>query len=90
MVRASVVGADAAYEMFDVASLDATGARLIGPLLLEIGEEVTLRITSDGTEVEVRARVTRVERGERDPATVIEFVDEAPERLAPLLTSVSA
>jgi hypothetical protein len=74
MVRASVIGADAAYEMFDVASLDARGARLIGPLLLEIGEEITLRITRDGNDVEVRARVTAVERSDGDTATVIAFL----------------
>ena len=73
MVRASVVGADAAYEMFDVASIDARGARLVGPLLLEVGEEVTLRIARDSGEVEVRGRVTKVERGERDTATLVTF-----------------
>lgn len=82
MVRASVVGTAAAYEMFDVASIDAGGARLLGPLLLEVGEEVTLRLARDGAELEVRARVTRVERGEHDCATVIAFEGAAPEKLA--------
>jgi hypothetical protein len=73
MVRASVVGTDAAYEMFDVASVDARGARLVGPLLLEVGEEVTLRIPRGSGEVEVRGRVTRVERGERATETLVTF-----------------
>ena len=39
----------AAYEMFDVVSLDVAGARLAGPLLLEIGEELTLRLSRAST-----------------------------------------
>jgi hypothetical protein len=74
MVRASVVGAEAAYEMFDVASLDDRGARVVGPLSLEVGEEVTLRIAKEGGDVEKRARVTKVERGEREAAIVFQFV----------------
>jgi hypothetical protein len=72
--RASVVGGDERYEMFDVAELDERGARLVGPLLLEVGEEVTLRMPDQR---EVRVRVTRVERGEREAATLVTFVSVA-------------
>jgi hypothetical protein len=76
MVRASIVGdaGGATYEMFDIVSVDADGARLVGPLLLEVGEEVTLRLPNGETETVVRARVTAVERGERDAVSVVAFV----------------
>jgi hypothetical protein len=72
--RASVLGGDGGYEMFDVVEIDDRGARLVGPLLLEVGEEITLRLAKGGADVELRARVTRVERGEREAATLVTFV----------------
>lgn len=76
MARASIVGiaGDATYEMFDVVSVDADGARLVGPLLLEIGEEITLRLPNGEGERVVRARVTAVERREHDAVSVVQFV----------------
>lgn len=75
-MRAAILApeGDGRYEMFDVASVDAAGARLIGPLLLEIGEEVTLRLSRDDAEIDVKARVTAVERGGRDAVSVVRFV----------------
>jgi hypothetical protein len=75
-VRAAILApeGDGRYEMFDVASVDAAGARLVGPLLLEIGEEITLRLSRGDAEVDVKARVTAVERGGRDPVSVVRFV----------------
>jgi len=64
------------YAMFDVESVDLSGARLKGPLLLEIGEEITLRVARGGDEVEVRACVTSVERGERDAVSIVSFVTD--------------
>jgi hypothetical protein len=64
------------YAMFDVESVDLEGARLKGPLLLEIGEQVTLRLARGGDEVEVLACVTSVERGERDAVSVVSFVTD--------------
>jgi hypothetical protein len=61
------------YAMFDVESVDLEGARLKGPLLLEVGEEITLRLARGADEVEVRACVTSVERGERDAVSIVAF-----------------
>jgi hypothetical protein len=78
-VRAAILGHEGGnrYEMFDVASVDAAGARLVGPLLLEIGEEVTLRLSRGDAEVDVRARVTAVERTGKDAVSVVRFAGGA-------------
>jgi hypothetical protein len=84
VVLASIVlaGPAAPYRMFDVDDLDLHGARLRGPLLLEIGEEVTLRLSRGDAEAEVQARVTAVERGAGDPVSVLAFVgDDAGARV---------
>lgn len=75
-VLASAEGAGP-YQMFDVDSLDTTGARLVGPVLLEIGEEVTLRLVCGTSQFDVKARVTSLERGERDVTSVVSFDDAA-------------
>lgn len=83
VIRAVVVvvdehGAEAAgapYEMFDVESIDVGGARLVAPLLLEIGEEITLRVERGAARAEVRARVAAVERGEREAVSIVEFIE---------------
>ena len=64
------------YAMFDVESVDPEGARLKGPLLLEIGEQVTLQLARGADAVEVKACVTSVERGERDAVSIVSFVVE--------------
>ena len=63
----------APYAMFDVESVDLDGARLKGPVLLEIGEQVTLTLARGGDQLEVKACVTSVERGERDAVSVVAF-----------------
>ena len=87
-VRASVVGpADgAAYEMFSVESLDAAGARLTGPLALEIGEEIVLRLVRGDAKADVKARVAKIERGAREATSVVKFVEaDAAERVRPVI-----
>lgn len=86
MVAAHADGA-APYAMFDVESVDLAGARLKGPLLLEIGEQVTLRVARGEEVVEVRAQVTSVERGERDAVSIVAFEASAVERVRPLIAS---
>lgn len=68
-VEVGVIGADGgaqgqAYRMFDLVRLDDRRAFLAGPLLFEIGEEFQLELRRDADKVRVRARVTRVERGD--------------------------
>jgi hypothetical protein len=70
-----LVGDGSSYEMFDVVECTESGARLVGPMLLEVGEEIRLRLTRGGAPVEVKARVAKVERGEHDAATVVTFVE---------------
>lgn len=76
MARASIVAdaGNATYEMFDVVSIDDAGARLAGPLFLEVGEEITLRLPNGEGDRVVRARVVAVERGEHGGVSVVEFV----------------
>lgn len=64
-VRVAIVDvgdADHAYELFDVVSVDTAGARVTGPLLLEIGEELTLRLTRGELRATVRGRVAAHQR----------------------------
>jgi hypothetical protein len=77
------------YAMFDVESVDLEGARLKGPLLLEIGEQVTLTLARGGDAVEVKACVTSVERGDRDAVSIVSFVVEngTTERVRELIAS---
>lgn len=87
-VRVSVMGpADgASYEIFSVESLDLAGARLSGPFVLEIGEEVTLRLVKGEVRVDIVARVSGVERGEREATAVVTFLGEnVAERVRPVV-----
>lgn len=72
MVAAHADGG-APYAMFDVESVDLEGARLKGPLLLEIGEQITLTLARGAEAVEVKACVTSVERGDRDAVSIVSF-----------------
>src|SRR5688500_746036 len=72
MVAAHADGG-APYAMFDVESVDLEGARLKGPLLLEIGEQITLTLARGADAVEVKACVTSVERGDRDAVSIVSF-----------------
>lgn len=64
------------YSMFDLRSLDAKGAVLEGPLFLEVGETVKLRVDRAGKSIEVAARVHEVAQ---DQATMtVRFVEASP------------
>lgn len=75
------------YAMFDVVSVTGTGAVLRGPLLLELGERLTLRVTRGAEAVEVGGRVGTVTRGDGhgEPLTEIVFDDSAAPRLRPIV-----
>ncbi|HVK76826.1 MAG TPA: hypothetical protein VM734_26050 [Kofleriaceae bacterium] len=76
------------YAMFDAIEVTATTARLRGPLLLELGERLRLRVARGATAVEVGARVTAVQRGDghADPVTDLRFDDEAAGSLRPIVS----
>jgi hypothetical protein len=78
-------GAD--YEPFDVVAVTAAGATLAGPLLLELGEEVALRLRRGDATADVVARVASVERvgGDRGATTALEFVGASAAALAPFV-----
>ena len=89
-LRAAVVvpGAPTPYEIFDVASVDGPIARLRGPLLLEVGEEVTVRVSRGDRSVELRGRVTSFERAGHEAVSVVRFSDDgAAQRLAAITAS---
>lgn len=77
----------APYAMFELVALTTTDAKLRGPLLLELGEQINLRLTRDAKSVDVEARITGVARGDgqADPVTTVEFLDGAGLLVAPLL-----
>ncbi|RMH43304.1 MAG: hypothetical protein D6689_05485 [Deltaproteobacteria bacterium] len=50
------------YEMFDATEVTAEGARLCGPVLLDVDDVVTLEVGGSGDAVRVRARVVKVTR----------------------------
>jgi hypothetical protein len=74
-LRVSVVSGDGAYDMFDVVSVDRGGVKVRGPILLEISEEVPLRLTRNGAVVELRARVAGHEHDAGAAVTELVFLD---------------
>jgi hypothetical protein len=57
-VRVSLIsGQRVPYDMFDVDGVDGSSVRVRGPLLLEIGEELSLRIERGTESAVVQARV---------------------------------
>ncbi len=64
------------YSMFDLRSIDEDGAVLGGPLLLEIGETLTLRMQKGERAVDILARVHAV--GTDDETMTVRFVDKDP------------
>jgi len=78
-VALAVVAGATAYDMFEVVALDNGGARVRAPVLLEISEEVPLRVTRDGASIEVRARVAGHERSDNGAVTQLVFIDGASE-----------
>lgn len=61
------------YAMFDLHSLDEEGAVLRGPLLMEVGESLRLRLNRKGEDVEVRAKVHSVSQQEEQ--MTVRFVE---------------
>ncbi len=84
---AVVVAGRAPYAMFDALEVTATGARLRGPLLLELGERLRLRVARGAQAVELGARVVEVRRGDGpdDPVTDVVFDDGSAAALRPIL-----
>ncbi len=73
-IGVAVIAGDGAYDMFDVLSVDGEGARVRGPVLLEISEEVPVRITRNGASVDLRARVAGHQRGAGGTITQLVFL----------------
>lgn len=61
------------YDMFDVRSMDEEGAVLCGPLFLEIGETLQLRVSQGEETIEILAKVLSV--ASHDEAMTVLFVD---------------
>ena len=80
---ALVSGQRLPYEMFDVDTFGADTVRVRGPLLLEIGEEVSLRIERGSESAVVRARVSGHDTAGDEVVTTLSIVgdDEAARRL---------
>ena len=74
----AVLGGDASYDMFDVVTIDAAGAKLRGRLLFEIGEELELRITRGAATAVARGRVVGHDTSGGGIVSSLVFVD-APE-----------
>ncbi len=64
------------YTMFDLRSLDEDGAVLDGPLYLEIGETLELRVEKGDKSIEILARVHAVD--DKEPSMVVRFVEKDP------------
>lgn len=82
-----VVSGHDPYAMYDVREVTAAGARLRGPLLLEVGEAFRLRMSRGAIAVEVAARVTEVIRGDghAEPELVVGFSASDAKKLEPLV-----
>jgi hypothetical protein len=77
-IAASVlVEGRAPYAMFEVIELTATAARLRGPLMLEVGEHLGLRLKRGDRVADVEGRIASIARdgGHGDPITVVELLD---------------
>ncbi len=88
-ITVAVVGAEhGVYTMFDVVRVTASAATLRGPLLLEVGERLTLRVSRGERWVDVGARVSGVRRSDdhAEPTTDVAFDDGAAARLSPLVS----
>jgi hypothetical protein len=87
-ITISVVGSECGpYAMFDVVTVTSAGATLRGPLLLELGEHLTLRISRGERTVDVGARIGGVKRGDAhtESTTDVIFDDGAGARLTPIV-----
>jgi hypothetical protein len=87
IAAAVVVDGRDPYAMYDVREVTASSARLRGPLLLEIGETFTLRISRGDVAVDVPTRVTEVVRreGHGEPELVVAFAAGDADKLKPIV-----
>lgn len=77
--------AEGAYPMFELASIDGKSARLRGPLFLEAGEELTLRIDTGDGDLDVRARVQAVSCDDKTMSVeLLDLTDDTREKLGRL------
>jgi hypothetical protein len=74
-LRVTVIGGEAAYDMFEVVAVEGADVKVRGPILLEVSEEVPLRVSRNGTSVDVRARVAAHTRGDGGAVTELVVVD---------------
>ncbi len=86
-IRAAVVIAGRPpYAMYVATAVSPLSARLCGPLLLEIGEAFTVRMSRAAVAVEVATTVVEVVRNAHgDSEMVIAFAEADRATLAPLL-----
>lgn len=87
VAAAVVVNGRDPYAMYDVLALTSERARLRGPLLLEVGEAFTLRLSRGATTVEVPTKVAEVVRNgaHAEPELIVTFAPAYAARLAPLV-----
>ncbi|MBE7450647.1 MAG: hypothetical protein HS111_17625 [Kofleriaceae bacterium] len=91
-ITVAVVGAERGVwtRVFDVVRVTASAATLRAPLLLEVGERLTLRVSRGERSVDVGARpVQRRAQGDdhAGPTTDVAFDDGAAARLSPLVSA---
>jgi hypothetical protein len=87
-ITISVVGSEQGpYAMFDVVTVTTSGATLRGPLLLELGERLTLRVSRGDKSVDVAARIGGMKRGDghSEPTTDVVFEDGNASQLSPIV-----
>jgi hypothetical protein len=78
--RVVVVGSGGAtYEMFELERSQDRTMRLRGPILLEIGEEVSLQIELGTTASTARARISGHEDAAGEPVTIAVLIDPSPD-----------
>jgi hypothetical protein len=67
------------YAMFELVEVSVPHLRLRGPLMLELGEHVALRLTRDGRHLDVDGQVSAIDRGpgHAEPVTTITLDDAA-------------
>jgi len=66
------------YAMFDIDGVDASALRVRGPFLLEVGEEISLRVERGNQSMVVRARVASHDRnGHGEAVTTLRWVGDS-------------
>jgi hypothetical protein len=73
------------YAMYTAADLTATGVRLRGPLLLEVGETFQLRLARGAHAADVTTTVVDVVRSGHESEMVVTFAAADAARVKPLV-----